>query len=371
MNNSFPIKSFDHIEFYVSNAKQAALFYTKLFGFTITAYRGLETGSREVASYVVEQGNIRLVLSTGLSPKHRISQMVLKHGDGVGIIALEVPDVINAYKQATSRGAVSAIAATQEEDEYGIFSYAAIQIYGDTLIKFIDRSNYRGVFAPGFVPKYDAFLSTTLQQYERSRVGLIEIDHFVGNVESGKLEQWVKFFSDTVDFRILKYFDDQTIYTEYSALASQVMQDSTGKIKMPINEPANSKRKSQIQEYLEYNNGPGVQHIAYRTNNIIETVSQMRSLGVEFLDVARNYYDNLEARVGKINEPINKLAEQGILVDRDEDGYLLQIFTKPVQDRPTLFFEIIQRHGAQSFGEGNFKSLFEAVEREQLIRGNL
>ena len=373
MNNFCPLKRFDHIEFYVGNARQAALFYSQFFGFTITAYRGLETGSREVASYVVEQGDIRFVLSTGLSPAHPICQSALKHGDGVGIIALEVPDAVSAYKETTARGAVSAIAPTEEEDGYGLFRYAAIQGFGDTLIKFVERSDYRGIFAPGFVPRYgirssSASLSSGIRH--NHGVGLLNIDHVVGNVELGEMERWVQFFAETMDFNLLKHFDDKTISTEYSALISIVMQDKTGKIKIPINEPAKSKRKSQIEEYLEYNHGPGVQHIACRTNNIIETVSQMQTAGIEFLRIPRNYYDDLEARLGKIDEPINKLAELGILVDRDEDGYLLQIFTQPVQDRPTLFFEIIERHGAAGFGEGNFKSLFEAIEREQAMRGN-
>jgi len=369
MSDFCPLNNFDHLEFYVGNAKQAALFYSKFFGFTITAYRGLETGSREVASYVVEQGDIRFVLSTGLSPNHPICQSALKHGDGVGIIALEVPDTVSAYKETTARGAVSAIAPTEKEDGYGILRYAAIQGFGDTLIKFVERSDYRGVFAPGFLPRYSDSLPSDIGN--NKGVGLLNIDHVVGNVELGEIERWVQFFTDTMGFSLLRHFDDQMISTEYSALISKVMQDSTGKIKMPINEPAKSKRKSQIAEYLEYNHGPGVQHIACRTNNIIKTVSQMRERGVEFLRIPRNYYDELAARIGKIDEPIKKLAELGILVDRDEDGYLLQIFTQPVQDRPTLFFEVIERHGAQGFGEGNFKSLFEAIEREQAMRGNL
>lgn len=380
MSNFCHLKGFDHVEFYVGNARQAALFYSKFFGFTITAYRGLETGSREVASYVIEQGDIRFVLSTGLSPKHPICQSALKHGDGVGIIALEVPDAVSTYKETTARGAVSAIAPTEEEDGYGIFHYAAIQGFGDTLIKFVERSDYRGVFAPGFVPKYSSHMPSGTLDVGDNRtdgtsnnngVGLLNIDHIVGNVELGEMDRWMQFFSDTMEFSLLRHFDDQVISTEYSALKSKVMQDSTGQIKMPINEPAKSKRKSQIEEYLEYNHGPGVQHIAFRTNNIIKTVSQMQAIGVEFLRVPRNYYEDLEARVGKIDEPIAKLIELGILVDRDQDGYLLQIFTQPVQDRPTLFFEVIERHGAQSFGEGNFKSLFESMEREQAMRGNL
>jgi 4-hydroxyphenylpyruvate dioxygenase len=363
MNDFCPIKCFDHLEFYVGNAKQAALFYTKFFGFTKTAYRGLETGSREVASYVMQQGNICFVLSTALNPDHPISHSVLKHGDGIAVIALEVPNVVTAYKETTKRGAVGAIPPTEEEDRYGVLHYAAIHGYGDTLIKFVDRSDYRGVFAPGFEPLHYA---------DRSKcVGLHTIDHVVGNVELGAMEQWVQFFANTMGFNLLVHFDEQAISTEYSALMSKVMQDSTGKIKLPINEPAKGKRKSQIEEYLEYNNAAGVQHIACATNNMIETVVQMKAAGVKFLHVPKTYYENLEERVGKIDEPIEQLAELGILVDRDKDGYLLQIFTEPVQDRPTLFFEVIERHGAQSFGQGNFKSLFEAIEHEQALRGNL
>jgi len=363
MNDFCPINCFDHLELYVGNAKQAALFYAKFFGFTNTAYRGLETGSRKVTSYVMQQGNICFVLSTALSPDHPISQSVLKHGDGVAVIALEVPDAVSAYKETIKRGAMGAIPPTEEEDRDGMLHYAAIHGYGDTLIKFVDRSDYSGVFAPGF---------ERLHYADKSKfVGLHSIDHVVGNVEFGAMEQWVQFFANTMGFSLLVHFDEQAISTEYSALMSKVMQDGTGKIKLPINEPAKGKRKSQIEEYLEYNNGSGVQHIACATNNMIETVVQMRAAGVKFLHIPKTYYENLEKRVGKIDGSIKQLAELGILVDRDEDGYLLQIFTEPVQDRPTLFFEIIERHGAQSFGEGNFKSLFEAIEHEQSLRGNL
>jgi 4-hydroxyphenylpyruvate dioxygenase len=364
MNDFCPIKRIDHLEFYVGNAKQAALFYAQCFGFTNTAYRGLETSYRETSSYVMQQGNINFVLSSGLSLDHPIAKSVLKHGDAVAIIALEVPDVAIAYEQTTSRGAIGAIAPTEEEDKYGIFRYSAIRGYGDTLIKFIDRSDYTGVFAPSFEAQNKAHLKS-------KGVGLKAIDHIVGNVELGAMERWVEFFAQTMGFNLLVEFDDKTIATEYSALMSKVMQDGTGKIKLPINEPATGKRKSQIEEYLEYNYGPGVQHIALATDNIIATVSRMRETGVEFLVPPATYYDNLEQRVGKIDESIDQLAELGILVDRDENGYLLQIFTQPVQDRPTLFFEVIERHGARGFGEGNFKALFEAIEREQARRGNL
>lgn len=364
MRDFCSIKGFDHLEFYVGNAKQAALFYAKCFGFVNTAYRGLETGSRETASYVMEQGNIRFVLSTGLNREHPISQSVLKHGDGIAIIAIEVLDAANTYKEAIERGATSAIPPTEEEDGRGILRYSAIHAYGDVLIKFVDRSDYFGAFAPGFEPRYSVCSNG-------NKARLRAIDHVVGNVEIGYMERWVKFFADTLDFSLLVHFDEKKISTKSSALVSKVMQDGTGKIKLPINEPAKGQRKSQIQEYLEYNCGAGVQHVALTTDNIIETVAQLRAAGVEFLSTPKTYYDRLAARVGNIDEPIEKLAELGILVDRDEDGYLLQIFTQPVQDRPTLFFEVIERHGAQSFGEGNFKALFEAIEREQALRGNL
>lgn len=363
MTNFFPILGFDHLEFYVGNARQAAGFYETFFGFTKTAHRGLDTGSRKVASYVMEQGAVRFVLSTALSPEHAIAHSVLKHGDHVGAIALEVPDVVDAYKQVTARGAIAAIPPTIAEDESGLLHYAAIHAYGDVLIKFVDRRHYRGVFAPEFQAEPSV-------QGDRG-VGLHAIDHIVGNVELGEMDRWVQFFADTMGFQLLVQFDDSAISTAYSALMSKVVQDGSGKIKLPINEPAPGKRKSQIQEYLEYHQGAGIQHVACSTHDIIETVTRLRQAGVDFLHVPSTYYKNLAARVGTIDESIDQLAELGILVDRDQEGYLLQIFTQPVEDRPTLFFEIIQRHGAQSFGEGNFKALFEAIEREQALRGNL
>ena len=362
MSEFCPITGFDHLEFYVGNAKQAAQFYAQGFGFINTAYRGLETGYRKTASYVMEQGETRLLLSTALSPENMIAQSVLKHGDGIAVIALEVPDAVGAYREATRRGARGAIPPTEERDEQGLFRSAAIHAYGEILIKFVERKNYKGVFAPGFQLREKA---------NNQGVGLTHIDHVVGNVELGAMDKWAEFFAEMMDFELLVHFDEQTIATEYSALASKVMQDRTGKIKLPINEPAAGKGKSQIQEYLDYNCGAGIQHVALATNNIIQTVSRLRDLGVEFLDIPLTYYENLESRVGKINEPIAKLAELNILVDRDRDGYLLQIFTQPVEDRPTLFFEVIQRCGSQGFGEGNFKALFEAIEREQIGRGNL
>ncbi|MBL1177786.1 4-hydroxyphenylpyruvate dioxygenase [Pantanalinema sp. GBBB05] len=363
MSDFFPILRFDHLEFYVGNARQAAGFYEKFFGFKPTAHRGLETGSRKVASYVMEQGTIRLVLSTALNSEHTIAEQVLKHGDHVAVVALEVPDAVAAYRQVTARGAIGAIPPTRAEDEFGVLRYAAIHAYGDVLIKFVDRQDYRGVFAPEFQPQ--PAVST-----DRG-VGLQAIDHIVSNVELGEMDRWVQFFTDTMGFQLLIQFDDQAISTQYSALMSKVMRDRSGRIKFPINEPAPGQGKSQIQEYLDYHQGPGIQHIACSTRNMIETVTKLRQAGVQFLHVPSNYYQDLTARVGNIDESIERLAELGILVDRDQEGYLLQIFTQPVEDRPTLFFEIIQRHGASSFGEGNFKSLFEAIEREQALRGNL
>lgn len=365
-----PIKGTDHVEFYVGNAKQAAHYYRTAFGFTNTAYAGLETGSRQVASYVMEQGNIRLVLSTALTPDHPIARHTYLHGDGVGIIAMEVPDAADAYQQSTQRGATGAIKPTELEDEYGVYRFSAIRCYGDTLIKFVDRANYHGPFAPGFVGR-NGHSNGKSPRGRAKGVGLASIDHMVGNVELGAMNRWVNFFAETMGFSQLMHFDDQDISTEYSALMSKVMQNGNGKIKFPINEPAEGKKKSQIQEYLDFYYGPGVQHIACSTGNIIETVSQLRDNGVEFLRVPTTYYADLEGRVGKIDEPIDKLAELGILVDRDDEGYLLQIFTKPVEDRPTVFYEIIERHGARGFGKGNFKALFESLEREQALRGNL
>lgn len=372
-----PIKGIDHVEFYVGNAKQAAHYYRTAFGFGSAAYSGLETGNRDRASYVLEQGKIRFVLSTALTPDHPISRSVYLHGDGVAVIALEVPDAASAYEESTKRGATGDIKPTQEEDDYGVFRYSAIRAYGDTLIKFVDRSDYHGPFAPGYKGLNGAGQNGskngqgTNGRLRHKGLGLAHIDHIVGNVELGAMNRWVNFFANTMGFSQLLHFDDRDISTEYSALMSKVMQDGTGKVKFPINEPAEGKKKSQIQEYLDYYYGPGVQHLALSTGNIIETVNELQEHGVDFLYVPTTYYDDLEARVGKIDEPVGKLAELGILVDRDDEGYLLQIFTKPVEDRPTVFFEIIERHGSRGFGKGNFKALFEAIEREQELRGNL
>ena len=366
MQDFCPIKRVDHLELYVGNARQAAAFYAHSFGFLNTAYRGLETGSRDTASYVMQQGDIRFVLTTGLSGDHPVSRFASEHGDGVAVVALEVPDVAQAFEESTRRGALPAIGPTEVTDESGVLRYSAIHMYGDAIIKFIERDDYAGTFAPGFRAVGRAREAST-----HSGVGLKAIDHIVGNVELGAMDKWVHFFADTMGFNQLVHFDDKKITTEYSALMSKVMQDGTGRIKFPINEPATGKRKSQIQEYLEYYRGPGIQHIACASHDIVKTVSMLRAQGVDFLRVPSTYYEDLETRVGKIDEPIDKLAELGILVDSDDEGYLLQIFTQPVQDRPTLFFEVIERHGSRGFGAGNFKSLFEAIEREQARRGNL
>jgi 4-hydroxyphenylpyruvate dioxygenase len=369
MNDFLPIKDVDHVELYVGNAKQAAHFYRTGFGFSITAYSGLETGERRRASYVMEQGNIRLVLSSALGPDQPISRHVQLHGDAAAVIALSVPDVFSAYAETTKRGATGAIRPAEEQDEYGVYRFSAIRAYGDTLIKFVDRDAYDGIFSPGYHPR--SLPKRTDAQGQYPGYGLAHIDHIVGNVELGAMNRWVDFFAGTMGFQQMAHFDDSDITTEYSALMSKVMQDGTGKVKFPINEPAEGRNVSQIQEYLNYNYGPGVQHLALSTDDIVATVLTLRENDVEFLHVPTTYYEELESRVGKIDEPIDKLAELGILVDRDDDGYLLQIFTRPVQDRPTLFFEIIERHGSKGFGKGNFKALFESIEREQARRGNL
>jgi 4-hydroxyphenylpyruvate dioxygenase len=371
MNEDFlPIKAIDHVEFYVGNAKQAAHFYRTAFGFTPVAYSGLETGNRQTASYALMQGNIRLVLTAALGPDHPIARHTHLHGDGVGVIALSVPDAAAAHRETTARGATSAMPPQQVEDEFGVYRTSAIRAYGDTIIRFVDRADYHGPFAPGYQARNGAVPGENGRAAYRG-VGLAHVDHMVGNVELGAMNRWVHFFAQTMGFSQLIHFDDQDISTEYSALMSKVMQDGSGKVKFPINEPAEGKRKSQIQEYLDYYHGPGVQHLACSTADIIATVSALRDNGIEFLRVPQAYYDALEDRIGKINEPVDKLAELGILVDRDEEGYLLQIFTKPVEDRPTVFFEIIERHGSRGFGKGNFKALFESIEREQALRGNL
>jgi 4-hydroxyphenylpyruvate dioxygenase len=361
----FPIKRVDHLEFYVGNAKQSAAFYRDGFGFLNTAYSGMETGNRDVASYVLEQGHIRFVVSAATVRDHRITEHAHRHGDGVAVIALEVPDANAAYDYATSRGAEGVIPFTVEEDDTGELRYSVIQGYGETLFKFVDRSGYGGVFAPGFEAR------NAIDGKVHQGIGLSAIDHIVGNVELGAMDKWVKFFEQTMGFSLLQHFDVEDISTEYSALMSKVVQDGTGRIKFPINEPAEGRRKSQIQEYLDFYGGPGVQHVALITGDIVTAVKQLRDHGIDFLRIPSTYYADLESRVGQIKQSIEELEELGILVDRDEEGYLLQIFTKPIDDIPTLFFEIIERHGSRGFGVGNFKSLFEAIEHEQALRGNL
>jgi 4-hydroxyphenylpyruvate dioxygenase len=362
-----PLRRIDHVRFFVGNARQSAYFYRNAFGFDVVAYAGLETKMRHEAGYVLRQGQITFVLSSPLGPEHAESQRLILHGDGVQDIALEVDNVQQAYQVATSRGAVSVIPPTLLEDKQGVYEFATIQAYGDTTHSFVNRDRYRGVFAPGYEPlDPDRYSPATFQS-----VGLKAIDHIVANVEEGKMDQWVKFYQNVMGFTQLVHFDDKDISTEYSALMSKVVQGGDGRIKFPINEPAQGKRRSQIEEYLQFYHGPGVQHIALACGDIIETVRALRDNDVSFLRVPAAYYEDLPDRVGPIKEELSELAELGILVDRDDEGYLLQIFTKPVEDRPTLFFEIIQRRGSRSFGKGNFKALFESIEREQMRRGTL
>ena len=358
-----PLKGTDHVEFYVGNAKQSAHYYQHAFGFQLIAYSGPETGVRSKASYVLQQGKVRLVLTSSLIPNSEISDHVKSHGDGVKVLALWVDDVELSYGETISRGAASAMEPQTLEDEHGQVKVGAIKTYGDTIHKFVERTNYQGPFMPGFISMNSTFPSIP--------IGIQYVDHCVGNVGLGEMDEWVKFYEDVMGFKLLLTFDDKDISTEYSALMSKVVSNGNGYIKFPINEPAEGKKKSQIEEYIEYYGGPGVQHIALATDDILYTVSELRNRGVEFLNVPDVYYDDLKDRVGAIEEGIQILKELNILVDRDDDGYLLQIFTKPVQDRPTVFYEIIQRKGAKSFGKGNFKALFEAIEREQALRGNL
>jgi len=359
-----PLAGTDHVEFWVGNARQAAYYYRAAFGMSLAAYAGPETGRRDRVSYVVEQGRIRFVLTTALGPDHEVARHVDRHGDGVRDIALEVADAEAAWREAVSRGARGVRDPVTLEDQHGRVRLASIGIYGDTIHTFIERRDYRGPFLPGFqaVAGPDPVARPT---------GLRHIDHMVGNVGWGEMETWVRFYERVMGFELYQHFDDIDISTEYSALMSKVMAGGGGRIKFPINEPAGGRRKSQIEEYLEFYHGPGVQHIAMSTDDIIGTVGKLRDQGVEFLRVPSTYYESLEARVGRIDEPLGRLADLGILVDRDDEGYMLQIFTRPVEDRPTLFYEIIQRHGSRSFGKGNFKALFEAIEREQALRGNL
>jgi 4-hydroxyphenylpyruvate dioxygenase len=358
-----PINGTDYVEFYVGNAKQAAHFYQSAFGFEPIAFAGLETGLKDRTSYVLQQEKIRFVLTAPLIENSPIADHVKKHGDGVKVIALWVDDARSAFEETVKRGAQPFMMPTTERDENGEVVRSGIHTYGDTVHLFVERKNYNGVFLPGYKP------FTSLMKTEP--VGLKYVDHMVGNVGWNEMNVWARFYADVMGFKQLISFDDKDISTEYTALMSKVMQNGNGRIKFPINEPAVGKKRSQTEEYLDFYNGSGVQHIAVATDNIIETVTELRSRGIDFLTVPKTYYDTVLDRVGHIDEELAVLRDLGILVDRDEEGYLLQIFTKPIEDRPTLFYEIIQRKGAKSFGKGNFKALFEAIEREQALRGTL
>ena len=357
-----PIDGWDHIELWVGNAKQAAFYYERAMGFSRVAYAGPETGVRDRASYVLEQGDVRLVVTSALHGDHEISRHVARHGDGVKDIALTVPDAAEAYRQAVSRGAHGVAEPHSLEDDDGSVELATIATYGETVHSFVGRGGYAGAYLPGYV---------ALDVPRREGVGLHTVDHCVGNVELGRMDEWVAFYERVLGFTEMLHFSDEDISTEYSALMSKVMSDGEGKVKFPINEPAEGKRKSQIDEYLEYHEGPGVQHVALATDDVVRTVEALQERGVLFLTTPDAYYEDVPERVGEIDESYDDLHRLGILADRDDDGYLLQIFTKTVQDRPTMFFEVIERHGARGFGDGNFKALFEAIEREQALRGNL
>jgi len=359
-----PLNGTDYVEFYVGNAKQAAYFYRAAFGFRLAAYAGPETGVRDRVSYVVEQDKIRFVLTTALRQDSAIAEHVRKHGDGVHDVALWVDDAESAWRETTKRGARSVRKPEVLRDELGSVVIASIATYGETIHTFVERRHYGGAFLPGFKAVSE------LDVVSRP-VGLKYVDHMVGNVGWGEMNDWVAFYRDVMGFQIYQSFDDKDISTEYSALMSKVMSNGNGRVKFPINEPAEGRKKSQIEEYIDFYQGPGVQHIALVTDDIVWTVSRLRAQGVEFLKVPLSYYEALAARVGVIDEPLDQLAELGILVDRDEEGYMLQIFTKPVEDRPTVFYEIIQRKGSRGFGKGNFKALFQSIEREQGLRGNL
>ncbi len=358
-----PLLGTDYVEFYVGNAKQAAHYYKTAFGFQSFAYAGLETGMKDRSSYVITQDKIKIVLTSPLNAESPINDHLAKHGDGVKVVALWVDDATKSWEETTKRGAKSYMEPTKEEDQHGYVVRSGIHTYGDTVHIFVERSNYNGVFLPNY-RKWES-------HYNPAPVGLKYVDHMVGNVGWGEMNKWVEFYAKVMGFAQLISFDDKDISTDYTALMSKVMSNGNGRIKFPINEPAEGKKKSQIEEYIDFYNGAGVQHIAVATDNIIHTVTEMKNRGVEFLYVPSNYYDDLLDRVGEIDEDIEPLKERGILVDRDDEGYLLQLFTKPQMDRPTLFFEIIQRKGAKSFGKGNFKALFEAIEREQEVRGTL
>ena len=369
-----PLNGTDYVEFLVGNAKQSAYYYRAAFGMRLVAYQGPETGVRDRTSYVLQQGKIRFVLTTALHPDSEIAEHVRRHGDGVRDIGLWVDDAEKAWRETTQRGARSVrspfvigkkqdAGSSSANGSGGTVKMASIAIYGDTIHTFVERKDFDGAFLPGFVAvEEDPIARPT---------GLLHVDHMVGNVGWNEMNHWVDFYHDVMGFTLYQHFDDQDISTEYSALMSKVMANQNGRIKFPINEPAEGRKKSQIEEYLEYYHGPGVQHIAMATNSILDTVGKLRDQGVEFLRVPHSYYSELQQRVGRIDEPVDELEKLGILVDRDDEGYMLQIFTRPVEDRPTLFFEIIQRKGSRSFGKGNFKALFEAIEREQARRGNL
>jgi 4-hydroxyphenylpyruvate dioxygenase len=361
-----PIDGWDHLEIWVGNAKQAAYFYENAFGFTRTAYAGPETGVRDRCSYVLEQGDVRIVLTSGLRGDSEVCRWAATKGDSVRDVALAVPDATHAYRQAVQRGARGIAEPHWVEDDHGRVELAAIGTYGDNVHSFVNRSEYSGPYLPGF-----RSVSENGGPSPAGGVGLISLDHVVGNVELGRMDEWVGFYERVLGFTQLTHFSDEDISTEYSALMSKVMTDGEGKIKFPINEPAEGKRKSQIEEYLDFHGGPGVQHVALQTNDIVKTVAALREHGVLFITTPDTYYDDVEERVGEIDQDWDALRSMGILADRDEDGYLLQLFTKIVQDRPTLFFEVIERHGSRGFGIGNFKALFEAIEREQALRGNL
>lgn len=358
-----PIKGTDYVEFYVGNAKQAAHYYQTAFGFQPVAYAGLETGLKDRASYVLQQDKIRFVLTTALEPDSEIADHVKKHGDGVKVIALWVDDARKSFEETTKRGARPYFEPRVEKDESGEVVKSGIHTYGETVHIFVERKNYNGPFLPGF-GKWEP-------HYRPEPVGLKYVDHMVGNVDWGQMNKWVDFYANVMGFKQIISFDDKDISTDYTALMSKVMSNGNERIKFPINEPAEGKKKSQIEEYIDFYRGSGVQHVAMATDNILETVSNLRDRGVEFLRVPDTYYETLLSRVGEIDEEVKQLHDLGILVDRDDEGYLLQIFTKPVEDRPTVFYEIIQRKGARSFGKGNFKALFESIELEQKRRGTL
>jgi 4-hydroxyphenylpyruvate dioxygenase len=358
-----PLHGTDYVEFYVGNAKQAAHFYKTAFGFQSLAYAGPETGIKDRVSYVIRQNKLTFVLTTPLRTDNPIADHVYKHGDGVKVLALKVDDATSAWNETTQRGAKSYLEPTKLTDENGEVVLSGIHTYGDTVHLFVERGNYNGLFMPGF----KAWTSS----YNPSETGLLYVDHCVGNVGWNQMNPWVKFYEEVMGFKNILSFDDNDISTEYSALMSKVMSNGNGYVKFPINEPAEGKKKSQVEEYLDFYNGEGVQHVAIATLDIVKTVTELQNRGIDFLKVPQSYYDTVLDRVGKIDEDLKPLSDLGILIDKDDEGYLLQIFSKPLEDRPTLFFEIIQRKGAKSFGKGNFKALFQALEREQDARGNL